>query len=122
MADKKILETHNVNTMEREMKTQGCHLKEIKKKFLFVKENFDKRTTIVHVRTIEDKRHGVRSFKATEVFINGWTTGNRTEESYITGNGQPTEESEMTEGQLISEAIFLGFKSPKKQMNFCPSL
>ena len=34
MAEEKILENHNVNTIEHEMKTQGCHLKEIKKKFL----------------------------------------------------------------------------------------
>ena len=34
MAEEKILENHNVNTTEHEMKTQGCHLKEIKKKFL----------------------------------------------------------------------------------------
>ena len=34
MAEEKILENHNVTTKEHEMKTQGCHLKEIKKKFL----------------------------------------------------------------------------------------
>jgi hypothetical protein len=34
MAEEKILENHNVNTMEHEMKTQGYHLKEIKKKCL----------------------------------------------------------------------------------------
>ena len=34
MAEEKILENHNVTTTEHEMKTQGCHLKEIKKKFL----------------------------------------------------------------------------------------
>ena len=34
MAEEQILENHNVNTMEHEMKTQGCHLKEIKTKFL----------------------------------------------------------------------------------------
>ena len=114
MASDKIIENHNVNTLEHHMKTQGCHLKEIKK-ILFDKDNFDKKTIIVHVRTIKDNRHGVRSrsLKATELF-----TGNRTEESYITGNGQPTNETEMAKGQLISEAIFLGFKSSKKQMEY----
>ena len=34
MAEEKILENHNVTTTEHEMKTQGYHLKEIKKKFL----------------------------------------------------------------------------------------
>ena len=63
------------------MKTKGCHLKEIKKKILLDADNFDKKTMIVHVRTIEDDRNGLRSFKATEDF-----TGNRTEESYITGS------------------------------------
>ena len=103
MAEEKILENHNVNTMEHEMKTQGYHLKEIKKKYLNesahmliifrnslilftigilskiltdfqINRNFlkiinllyrlDKKTINVHVRTIKDDRHRVRSFKA----------------------------------------------------------
>ena len=103
MADK-IIETHNVNTMEHEMKTQGCHLKEIKKMTVFHKDNFDKKTICVHVRTIEDDRHRVRSFNAEEHFINGWPTGKRTEETVIRN---PTtslvhfEKTEMTSGEIV---------------------
>ena len=97
MADKKILETHNVNTMEREMKTQGCHLKEIKKMILFDKDNFDKKMI---VRTIEDDLHRVRSFKAMEHFINGCFT--RTEETKVILNRTVTfEETEMTSGEIV---------------------
>ena len=128
MAEEKILENHNVDTMEHEMKTQGCHLKEIKKKFLneliifrnsliskhltnFLQFSFrfsdktikkgdflkiinlfrlDKKTIYVHVRTIQDDKHGRhgRSLKVTEHFINENITDR-------------TEETEMTSGEII---------------------
>jgi hypothetical protein len=81
MADN-IIENHYVSAMEHEMRKKGCHLKEIKKKIdSFLR--LDKKTVFVHVRTIEDDRHGIRSFKVTEHLIND-ITGNRFEETDMT--------------------------------------
>ena len=85
MADN-IIENHDVNTMEHELKTQGCLLKEIIKKIQL--GNHVKETFFVHVRSIEDDQHVVRSFK-THHIINGYIPGNK------------TVETEMTSGEVI---------------------
>ncbi len=67
MADDKIIESHNVNTLKHEMNTQGCHLKEIKK-IHFDEDNFDKKTVIVHIRTIKGKMPGVPFHRITSQY------------------------------------------------------
>ena len=86
MADN-IIENHDVTTMEHEMKTKGCTLKEIIKKIIVDSqlENQDKETIFFHVRTIEDDRHRVRSFK-TDHIINGYIPGNKTVETEMTSD------------------------------------
>ena len=88
-----IIENYDVNTMEHDMKADGHHLKEMKKKILFESRykrcrfRFpDKKAIIVHVRTIEDDQHGHRSLKVTEHFINGSITENRIVETEMTEN------------------------------------
>ena len=99
MADN-IIENYNINTMEHDMKTQGCHLKEIKKMILLDNDNSDKNFICVHFRSIEDDQHRVRSFKATEDFLNGCFT--RTEETKVILNRTVTfEETEMTSGEIV---------------------
>ena len=104
MADKVIeLLGDHVNTMEHEMKARGCHLKEIKQK-IFIDSQFrlDKsefkpetaiheKTIIVHLRTILDDQHGLRSFKV----IEGFPIGNRAEQTEMaSGEG-------MTSGEVL---------------------
>ena len=82
-----IIENHDVTTMEHEMKTQGYTLKEIIKK-IFVHsqlENHVEETIFVHVRTIEDDRQRVRSFK-TDHIINSCIPGNKTVETEMTSD------------------------------------
>ena len=82
-----LIENHNVHTIEHEMKTNGYHLKEMKKKILVdSRYRLDKKTIIVHVRTIEDNQNGIRSYKVTEHFINGYITGNRNVDTDMTEN------------------------------------
>ena len=58
------IENHDFTTTKHEMKTQGCTLKEIIKK-VFVHSQFPwhYQTIVVKLRTIEDDRKVVRSFK-----------------------------------------------------------
>ena len=82
-----IIENYDVTTMEHEMKTKGCTLKEFIRK-IFVPgqlENHVKKTMFVHVRSIEDARHVVRSFK-TDHIINGYIPGNKTVETEMTSD------------------------------------
>ena len=87
MADN-IIENHDVNTMEHELKTHGCLLKEIIKKIQL--GNHVKETFFVHVRSIEDDQHVVRSIKTHGIIIGP---------GYIPRN--QTVETEMTSGKVI---------------------
>ena len=70
---------------KHEMKIEGCHLTEtIKKTIVDNQFKLEKKTIIVRERTIEDECHGLRSFKVTEEFINGYITGNRPEDTKMT--------------------------------------
>ena len=96
----KIIENYHVTTTEHEMKTQGCHLKEIKKRIVLDQDNSDKNPTFIHFRSIEDDRNVVRSFMATEDFLNGCFT--RTEDTKVTLNQTVTfEKTEMTPGEIV---------------------
>ena len=80
-----IMENHEANTMEHELKTQGCLLKEIIRK-IFVNSQFGnhvKETIFVHLRTIEDDRNVIRSVK-THHIINDKIPGNKTVETEMT--------------------------------------
>ena len=70
---------------KHEAEIEGCHLTETIKKTI-VDNNFklEKKTSIVHERTIKDEFHGLRSFKVTEEFINGVITGNRPVDTKMT--------------------------------------
>ena len=65
------------------MRVDGYHLIERKQKTLIDgamdTESGDSTTIIEHVRTIDD-----RTYKVTEHFKNGFTTGNRSVETYMT--------------------------------------
>ena len=64
---------------------EGCHLTETRKKTIVDNHcKLEKKTIIVHERTIEDECHGNRSIKVTEEFINGIITGNRTVDTKMT--------------------------------------
>ena len=96
MADK-IIENYHVTTTKHEMKTQGCHLKEIKK---MITDNSDENFVCVHFRSIEDDLNRVRSFKATEAFLNDCFT--RTEETKVILDHTVTfEDTEMTSGEIV---------------------
>ena len=89
MADNMIIENYDVKTMEHELKNQGCLLKEtIKKGKKIQVRNHIKETFFVHVRSIEDDQHVVRSIK-THHIINGYIPRNK------------TVETEMTSGEVI---------------------
>ena len=110
MADNMILLLgDHVDTMEHEMKTRGCKLKEIKQK-IFMDSQFKsemaihEKTIIVHLRTILDDLHGLRSFKITERFINGYIIGKR------------TEQTEMASGEMMTSGEVLGFEKDWKKL------
>ena len=68
-----------------EKKIEGCHLTETKKKIIVDNQfKLEKKTIIVHERTIEDECNGLRSIKVTEEFINGIITGNRPVDTKMT--------------------------------------
>ena len=91
-----IIENYHVTTTEHEMKTQGCHLKEIKKMIVLDEDN----STLVHFRSIEEDRNVVRSFKVTEDTLNGCST--RTEETKVLLNRTVSfEDTEMTSGEIM---------------------
>ena len=93
-----------VDTMEHEMKTRGCQLKEIKQK-IFVDSQFKsemaihEKTIIVHLRTILDDQHGLRSFKITERFF-----GNR------------TEQTKMASGEMMTSGEVFEFETDWKKL------
>ena len=97
MEDKIIGNHHGVGTLEHEMRVAGNsavtfvlasrrvqnhNLIETKEKTLFEgtnTESGDSKTIIEHIRTIDD-----RTYKVTEHFMNGFTTGNRSVETDMT--------------------------------------
>ena len=95
--DKIIRNHHGVGTLEHEMRVAGNsavtlflasrrvenhNLIEKKQKTLFDgtnTESGDSKTIIEHIRTIDD-----RTYKVTEHFMNGFTTGNKSVETDMT--------------------------------------
>ena len=85
MADNMIIENYDVKTMEHELKNQGCLLKEIitKEKKIRV-GNHIKETFFVHVRSIEDDQHVVRSMTHGIIIGPGYIPRNQTVETGMT--------------------------------------